>query len=255
MITMPNNFRQEIISDFTDPRSLSIVEIGALDNPTFDPRHFNVKFIDYTTKDCLIAENLGNPRYTVDKLVDVHYAVPDGDYGIIPETFELIIANHVIEHIPDMLGWLKDLHRILRPGGFLFLSVPDRRFTFDHLRPETRISEILAAHNEERKLPSWEQIFDHFYYYRKVDAKMAWGENIEDILSTPRSSISEAKRNADRLASTGKFVSLHCNVFTYSSFLGIVNSLSELNVLPFSLRSSKDVHENSNEFHVMLAAK
>ena len=39
-------------------------------------------------------------------------------------TFDIIICSHILEHIPDYRGALKNLHFLLAPGGFLVLQVP-----------------------------------------------------------------------------------------------------------------------------------
>ena len=39
-------------------------------------------------------------------------------------TFDLIIANHVLEHVTDPLGLLRDLARACRRGGYMLVSVP-----------------------------------------------------------------------------------------------------------------------------------
>jgi SAM-dependent methyltransferase/uncharacterized Zn-finger protein len=38
--------------------------------------------------------------------------------------FDIIICSHILEHIPDFRGALKNLHHLLAPGGFLVLQVP-----------------------------------------------------------------------------------------------------------------------------------
>lgn len=51
--------------------------------------------------------------------------------------FELIEADHVIEHLNDPFGAMKELHRILKDGGKLIVRVPhfSRGFTHpDHRR-------------------------------------------------------------------------------------------------------------------------
>lgn len=53
-------------------------------------------------------------------------------------TFDLIIANHVMEHIPNWFDCFKELTRILKPGGKLEIWVPpvssDSAFTYrDHI--------------------------------------------------------------------------------------------------------------------------
>lgn len=44
------------------------------------------------------------------------------------DTFELVTALDVIEHIDDDLGALREIRRVLRPGGRLLLTVPAYRF-------------------------------------------------------------------------------------------------------------------------------
>ncbi|WP_044156709.1 class I SAM-dependent methyltransferase, partial [Escherichia coli] len=67
--------------------------------------------------------------------------------------FDLIVASHVIEHVPDLIGWLKDAISVLKVGGTLALVVPDKRFTFDILRPLATYREVAAAHKEARHRP------------------------------------------------------------------------------------------------------
>ncbi len=41
------------------------------------------------------------------------------------ESFDLIVCNHVLEHIPDYMGALNELHRTISKGGLLLLGVPN----------------------------------------------------------------------------------------------------------------------------------
>ncbi|MBL7853054.1 MAG: class I SAM-dependent methyltransferase [Cyclobacteriaceae bacterium] len=49
------------------------------------------------------------------------------------ETYDLILCNHVLEHVPDDQVALRELFRVLQPGGVLLLTVPG-----DFERPETK---------------------------------------------------------------------------------------------------------------------
>lgn len=39
-------------------------------------------------------------------------------------TFDLVIANHVLEHVDDDLKALSEIHRVLKPGGHTILQTP-----------------------------------------------------------------------------------------------------------------------------------
>jgi SAM-dependent methyltransferase len=51
------------------------------------------------------------------------------DLGVFPYPFEnnqfdLIICRHVIEHVPDVMGFVTELHRITKAGGRLKIVTP-----------------------------------------------------------------------------------------------------------------------------------
>jgi SAM-dependent methyltransferase len=50
-------------------------------------------------------------------------------------TFDLVICSQVYEHVPDWLRMLREIHRVLRPGGICFFSGPNKFWIFeDHYR-------------------------------------------------------------------------------------------------------------------------
>lgn len=52
--------------------------------------------------------------------------------GVRPEVFDLVIASHVLEHVADDQAAMRELWRILRPGGAALVMVP-----LDASRPVT----------------------------------------------------------------------------------------------------------------------
>lgn len=56
------------------------------------------------------------PRYA-----DVQKPLP-----IESESVDVVILQEVIEHLPNQLFTIQEIHRILRPGGELFLTTPSR---------------------------------------------------------------------------------------------------------------------------------
>ncbi len=46
--------------------------------------------------------------------------------GLADNAYDIIISFQVIEHIEDDVLYLKELHRVLRPGGTLYITTPNR---------------------------------------------------------------------------------------------------------------------------------
>jgi SAM-dependent methyltransferase len=57
-----------------------------------------------------------------------------GDLQQIPFascSFDAALLNEVLEHVPDEMRVLNEIHRILKPGGTLFVFSPNRWFPFE----------------------------------------------------------------------------------------------------------------------------
>jgi len=61
----------------------------------------------------------------IEKLRKSDVIVYDDIVQASPSSFDVIIANHVIEHLIDPLYVVNHFHRILHPGGHLILGTPD----------------------------------------------------------------------------------------------------------------------------------
>jgi 2-polyprenyl-3-methyl-5-hydroxy-6-metoxy-1,4-benzoquinol methylase len=66
-----------------------------------------------------------------DKHVDKLRRIPNfkklhnGPLSEINEQFDIVSMIHVLEHIPDVDGFLRDVTRLLKPGGHLLIEVPN----------------------------------------------------------------------------------------------------------------------------------
>lgn len=75
--------------------------------------------------------------------------------GLEDNTYDSIVSFQVIEHIQDDFLFLKEIHRVLRPGGIALLTTPNRKMSLS--RNPWHIREYLP--NELSSLAS--RIFDH----------------------------------------------------------------------------------------------
>lgn len=67
------------------------------------------------------------------------------------ESADFVAASHVLEHLVDPLRFLERCHRILRPGGLLYLVVPDPRASNDDVRGDknrrrTRLEDLVERY-------------------------------------------------------------------------------------------------------------
>jgi SAM-dependent methyltransferase len=56
-----------------------------------------------------------------------HFVQGDGCcLPIASEAFDVVLLNHILEHVPDKRQLLEEAWRILKPAGFCYLAVPNR---------------------------------------------------------------------------------------------------------------------------------
>lgn len=117
------------------------LEIGALHHPLAVPRGVRVRYVDRLDVAGLRREF---PELAEYPLVPVD-VIDDGETlrTVADESQDFVIANHFLEHCQNPLGTLERLVQVLRPGGILYLAVPDKRGTFDRDRPLTRFKHLV----------------------------------------------------------------------------------------------------------------
>jgi SAM-dependent methyltransferase len=78
-------------------------------------------------------------------------------------SYDFVLSCHSLEHVANPLKALCEWKRILKPGGFLILAVPNKESIFDHNRPTTTFSHLLADEQsgvDERDLTHLQEILE-----------------------------------------------------------------------------------------------
>ncbi len=106
-----------------------------------------------------IFKKLPNLHYTstdlASPLADMQMDITDIRFG--DSSFDVILCNHVLEHIPDDRKAMAELYRVLKPGGWAILQVPL------NMKSETTFEDPSITTPEER-----ERVFgqhDHMRIY------------------------------------------------------------------------------------------
>jgi SAM-dependent methyltransferase len=109
----------------------------------FYGRFKNLRNIDYVTGD------LESP------LAEYHFDLHDIPFE--KESFDVILCNHVMEHVEDDLQCMRELFRVLKSGGWAIMQVP-----IDFSRSETYEDPSITS-PEEREEHYWQK--DHVRLY------------------------------------------------------------------------------------------
>src|SRR5690349_14168158 len=103
-------------------------EIGAFYLPACVPRSCKVIYCDTVTKSQALnkfPELKAYPLVEIDKLIDLDKS---GLLGFM---------NHVIEHVANPIKVLEEMFRVVKSGGYVVITAPDKDYSIDRPRSLT----------------------------------------------------------------------------------------------------------------------
>ena len=220
--------RMEILRSFFKKTGF-ILEIGPSYNPVAPKSQgYNVETVDYICADDLKKKYKDDPSIDISRIEEVDYVTGGGRLTnlIKNKKYDYIIASHVIEHVPDIITYLKDCESLLKENGVLILAIPDKRFCFDVYQSLTSTGDVLQAYFEQRTKHHIGKIFDHFAYNAYNDGRLAWSQDELGSLKLTNS-ISEATQLFNKKKESTEYFDIHGWRFTPASFRLIINDLYE----------------------------
>ena len=246
-----------------DVAGLVGIEIGALDRPLARRSDGAVLYVDHVDTPTLRQKYAADPGVDLDTLVEVDAVWGENTlrealqaraagHPRRPMLVDYVIASHVVEHVPDLVGWLREIHEVLKPAGELRLAVPDRRFTFDCLREDARLSDVLAAHVTGARRPMPQAILDS-------QLNAAPGANFIQLWSADGSTSAPAPLfhwdHIIRLAQesvAGTYHDSHCWAVTPYSLADIFVALAEHGLLRLACAKFEDTPYADFEFYLRM---
>ena len=231
--------RNEKLLHYINPSNQIGVEIGPLMNPIVPRSMGEIYYIDHATTEALRTKYENDPNVDINEIVDVDYVWGEKSLTELTQAkqpFDYLIASHVIEHVPNLIGWLEEVRSILKPGGILSLAIPDKRQCFDYKRQPTRLCDLFEAYLHGSKRPTSRQIFDHLASAVSLEGRIAWAEKVDETATFVHChSLAIARDVAKSAFESNAYHDVHCWVFTPVSFFKLLEELAELGLLRFEI--------------------
>ncbi len=216
------------LHDFSSGHGL---EVGPLHRTMVTRDEGDVSYVDVMDRDRLIAHYEGDPAVSADLIPEIDFWLIDEEGGtrtLVEATragapFDWVMASHVIEHVPDVIGWLAEVAEVVVDSGRLVLAIPDRRYEFDVHRPATTVGQMLQAHHSKDQRPPVAPVYDHFSHAVSYDAAGVWVGELPTFADRIHTRV-EAFQMVERTLG-GHYVDTHVWLFTPESF---VHQMQEL---------------------------
>jgi SAM-dependent methyltransferase len=203
------------------------IEIGALLHPTPLPPGARVRYVDRMTVPELRRQY---PELDKAELVNVDIVDSGETLATLPDGQEdFVIAGQFIEHCQNPVRAVVNMLRVVKHEGFVLLTVPDKRFTFDKDRPITThehlLDECLNGTDPTRK------------------------EHYREWVRSSHGETDEAKVEAAAEGLMARDYSIHYHVWDSEAFLRFLMFIKERFALPFEIWATL---RNGSELIVVL---
>ncbi|MGE5048178.1 MAG: class I SAM-dependent methyltransferase [Deltaproteobacteria bacterium] len=135
-------------------------------------------------------------------------------------SLDYVASSHVLEHLPDPAGAIVEWYRAVKPGGIIYMIVPDRRLTFDCDRERTSIAHLIDDFDRGTTASDPTHIDE---FFDRVDMRQFKPELKGADAAAFREEHREAHRGAVR---RGEEINIHFHVFEQEDLLALLAALA-----------------------------
>jgi hypothetical protein len=234
------NFR-EFIRRLVSKDKLT-VELGPSYAATCPKRlGYKVVIVDFIDADALRSKHSSMGQEVTDSIEAVDFIWRGGKIAdLVKERVSAIVACHVVEHMPDFIGFLRDCEDLLEKDGQIFLIVPDKRFCFDFLKEVSDPAKFMGDHFRHAERHSFESLYRNClntFVWRSGVSTVAWDPSkVEDfhfLSGDPKLHYDQALSACAGL----EYVDAHGSYFTPVSFLMVIDELRYLGFTSLSIET------------------
>ncbi len=249
--------RKQRVWDLHDLSTGRGLEIGPMHRTLADGDRADVKYVDVFDTERLRDHYRQGEAVQEDLIPEVDFPLFDGTRTrTIPEAvegsgpFDWVIASHVIEHVPDVIGWLDQIAQVTVDDGALILVLPDRRYSFDVLRQQTSVGQMIHAHDLKDQVPSVRAVYDHFRSHSNVRVQAAWDGAVPSV--DERSYSLDVVKDRLARARAGEYVDSHVWTFTPDVFIEQLVELRTLDLSCWRIAKVVPTLRDEPEFYAVL---
>lgn len=246
--------RKQIILRDINPKGLGL-EIGPSHNPVAPKKEgFQVHVMDHLSREGLV-EKYKDHGVQLDNIEEVDFVwsgQPFRDLTGGEQQYDWIIASHVIEHTPDLIGFINECESILKPGGVLSLAIPDKRYCFDRFRPVSGLGKIIDAHLSMASIHSPGNVAEYFMNVVAKDGKIAWSGDEPGNYHFLHS-LQDASRGIQVVQEQKVYLDIHAWCFVPHSFRLLAQDLNALKFI--NLQEYSYCPTIGHEFFVTLSTR
>ena len=238
--------RNDFVS-LIDPAS-QVLEIGPFDCPQLTGP--NVFYADILGQDDM-KQRARMTNRNPETVPFINYVLSSTPLGSINNDFDAVLSSHAIEHQPDLVKHLQDIHRLLKNrSGRYFLLIPDKRYCFDRFISESSIAEIIEAHFTHRKGHGIKSVIEHRALTTHNDPMLHWMTPLDIKKSADPERVRRAIKEWED--ANGEYIDVHAWFFTPDSFAQNISVLAELGLINLEVEYLYPTRYGSNEFWVVL---
>lgn len=211
------------------------IEVGPSHRPIAPKKEgYKSHIIDHMSREQLIIKYKDH-HVNLENIEEVDFVWRGENYSQLTgkdKYYDWIIASHVIEHTPDLIGFLNDCDTILKDDGVISLVVPDKRYCFDHYRPITGISKIIDNHFQKTTIHTSGTVAEYFLNVVSKAGNIAWNSSATGKYNFVHS-LENALQGMKSVLNENAYLDVHAWCFVPHSFRLIVHDLFCLGLIPF----------------------